>query len=71
MIELACGPSCAFSLISWLVLVQSKDDIHKKKLYQLLNSINYIIHPCEDENERSRQYINSYLLPYFFLTWTT
>ena len=27
MIELACGPSCAFSLISWLVLVQSKDDI--------------------------------------------
>ena len=31
MVEPTCLPSCAFSLISWLVMVQSKHNIPQKK----------------------------------------
>ena len=31
MIKTSCGPRCEFSLISWLVMVRSKHNIHQKK----------------------------------------
>ena len=48
MIKTSCGPRCAFSLISWLVMVRSKHNIHQKKAES--DGVNYIIHYDKDEN---------------------
>ena len=64
MIKTSCGPSCAFSLISLLVMVQCGHNIHQKKALQLLNGINYIIHDYKEK--KTSPYINSDFLPSFF-----
>ena len=68
MIEPTCGPSCAFSLITWLVMVQSKHNIHQKKAeylsYQMVSVTLFIF--VKMKNLSTRQYINFDFLPYFF-----